>query len=615
MAHHFDTYDNSLVIDGWEKGVAENPYAGLADMRNMNIVPIPGEVSVNFATSQISSTNISGTITVTSLNTNAIGFAAVTGLENGMAIQFTNVGSLTGVSLNTTYWVYSSVGSPVTSVKLYATYSDYSSPSGTVAIGGSAGGATFTVLNIGNGTSTSLTPAYFAFDGSHYYMQDGNGLVWSNIFQSGTFPNQHWTFTGFSGTSDSSGCGLVYFNPDAVLGGGFIFSFLSNSVDFFDIANKTWTWGWNFNTGATHQSGYMHSVGGFNLPHEAQVAPNSVLYFCDGNWLGQIIWVTGSTFSPTNTATYAFTYQKALIQSSDTAISLSYIASNILIGGTGNIIYNWNGIDSFASSWIFLPEFYVKKMVALNSNVYIFAGNRGRIYVTTGSNVQLYKKVPDHISGTVEPYFTWGGACTFKNQLYFGLMCLNNAGTNINQYGGLWAIDTDTNAIRLTNQLSYTNYSGYASAIIPNFGLDPSGTGLYIGWMNLPLATPTFGIDTTIGTPYTTSVATVDTDLIPIGTYNKPRDFTQVEYKLTRPLVSGESITIKSRLIFNTTDTGFSAAFLSDSTVGHFSGKAEINLKNAQWVQFQVTLNSTATAPSYVRLKEIRILGLVKGVV
>lgn len=566
-------------------------------MRNINIISIPGEGSVNFSTSAISSPTLTSTITVTGLSANAISFAGVTGLEAGMAIQFVGVGSLTGVSTATTYWVHVATGSPTTSITLYSDYLQ----SVAVTIGGSAGGATFTIFSIGAAGGARQAPKYFTYTNSvfnDYFMIDGLGQTWSNhkLTTSG-----FWTYTGLTGTADTfAGTGLVFYQ--ATDGTGFVFAFNSQSIDFFSLQTYTWTWGWKPSDGTNHQTNYLHA----NSNHEAQVAPDSKVYFCDGNWVCGFFQLDPTVaFVPGTKSTYTFFQQQALVPTTDTAISLSYIGANILIGGKNNIVYSWDGTSSGAV-WILLPEYNVKRMITVNTNCYIFVGNRGRIYVTNGTGAQLFKKIPDHISGTIEPYFTWGGACSTKNQLYFSASATTNSGSANSQYGGLWAIDLDTKAMRLTNQLSYATYAGSATAMMPNFGTNPSGTGLYLGWEN---GSSVYGIDTTSSSPYTTSVATIDSDLIPLGTYTHTRDVTNIEYRLTTPLVSGESITIKTRLIFNTQNTGYTTT-LTDSTVGNYSNKGDINFLNAQWVQFQIVLNSTASTPSYVRLKHIRILGL-----
>ena len=675
MAYSFDSYDNSLVISGWEKGVADSPHQGISDMRNCNIISVPGEASVNFATSKVYSPAIVTTITVTGLSSNAISFAAVQGLENGMAIQFTNVGSLSGVSLNTSYWCYSAVGYPATtSVKLYATYSSSVSHTSPVTITGTAGGATFIIPYICYGALANQPPKYFTYanDSNSYFMQDTLGQVWSSTFL--TSVNSYWTYTGLSGSSDSGGYGLAYYQSTKS-SNGFVFAFRLDSIDYFNCQTNAWVWGWRPSDATTHNTGTLLYQG----IHEAFLAPDNRIYYCDGQSVGFLYETNPTTdFDPTSTATYTWGTQN-LISGTDVMQCLTFLGTNLLIGGQNNIIYPWDRSSPHFSYPILLPEYNIHRMVTVNTTTYVFVGNRGRIYQTNGTNAQLFKKVPDHISGTVEPYFTWGGACSVKNQLYFGLLATTNSGTANNQYGGLWAIDLDTEALRLTNQLSYGTYYGNASAIIPisSIASNPGGFGLFIGWdagtptvnlhcsitngqttftsnaslftqamtgaslsgtgisdgayivsvtnastavLNIP-ATATngnviltlqalYGIDGTISTPYTNSQATIDTDLIPIGTFTKPRNFEKMEYRLTVPMVSGESITLKSRLVFNVQSSGYSAG-VTDSTVGNWSNIEDTDFSQAQWVQFQIVLNSTATNPSYTRLKEIRIRGLV----
>jgi hypothetical protein len=219
----------------------------------------------------------------------------------------------------------------------------------------------------------------------------------------------------------------------------------------------------------------------------------------------------------------------------------------------------------------------------------------------------LFKKIPDHISGTVEPYFNWGGVAAMKNQIYFSFLVTANGGSSNSQYGGIWAIDTETKSLRLTNKLSYGTYAGYATALlaVPIGGtlFSPSnqaGNGLFAGWYN----GSTYGIDGASGNPYTGSETTIDFDLIPIGTYQKPKNFTRIEYRLTKPLVSGESITLNYRLNFSDSYT----AIGSDSATGSYSNTFACNFRNAQWLQIQAVLNSTNSSPSYVRLREVRLL-------
>lgn len=320
---------------------------------------------------------------------------------------------------------------------------------------------------------------------------------------------------------------------------------------------------------------------------------------------------TASGLTFTITSAYSFNAEILPLPPNEQATCLTELGDNLIVGGINNYLYPWDRVSPNFSQPIFLAEAYAYQMVTVNTNTYIFTGERGRIYVTNGSQAQLWKKIPDHISGVVNPFFVWKGAIFNRNQLYFGFSVTDNTGSTINQYGGVWAIDIDTKAIRLVNELSYGTFSGYASAFCVNKGVSINsvqtnmGYGLFTGWSDGSVG----GVDVGVSTPYTAVPTIIVSDLIPIGTFDKPTDFERVEYKLSRPMVAGESISIYARLIFNTEDTGFGSAILSDSTAGNFSKSEPVNFKNAQWIQLKAIYYSTETTPSYTRLTQLRISG------
>lgn len=604
MAYRFDPYDSSIVIDGFENGIADSPYSGFADMRNINTISIPGEASVNFGVSQISSTAVTGTGSVSSADagTDTATYSGLTGtLRVGHAVIFSAESGL-NPTVGTTYWIKT--------VPSATTFTLAPTPALSSTVNLSNGTGTFTVTNM-------AAPKHFVWSGAYNYMIDASGQVWTDNWLTS---DSKWVNMGnkltpngdSAGNANGNGIAFLQDEKDGTtysVGSGYLFIWRNSAIDYVSTTGSvSWVYGWNPSDGTSaNGDGYLRTAPGTNNSHEARLMPTNQIVYCDRNYVGRFYQKNPATlFAPTTVATYVFD-ETRLLPGNDIANCLEYLGTNIMVGGSRNVIYPWNGTATTFNFPILCAENNIQKMVTINTNTYIFIGNRGRIYTTNGTNVSLYKKLPDHISGTVEPYFQWGGAGYNKNQLYFGALATTNAGGSISQYGGLWAIDVDTKALRLTNKLSYDTYAGYPTALIANFTSAPAGTGLYIGWNS---GASTYGVDSTISTPYTGSQAVIDSDLIPIGTYQKPMDMTKVEYLLTRPLVSGESITIKTRLIFNTTDTGF-VETMTDSTVGNFSNVGNVNFKNAIWLQLQIILNSTASSPSYVRLKHIRILGLV----
>src|ERR1035437_3462010 len=105
MAYHTDeTDEGAIVMDGVAGGIAASPYEGISDMRNMNIIPIPDEASVNFAT--IAATFSNGTNTINSADASADTITITGILGNGQAIVIAGSTLPGGISAATTYWAF-----------------------------------------------------------------------------------------------------------------------------------------------------------------------------------------------------------------------------------------------------------------------------------------------------------------------------------------------------------------------------------------------------------------------------------------------------------------------------------------------------------------------------
>ena len=615
MAYHVDPYDSSIVIDGFQNGIADSPYDGISDLRNINIISIPNEACVNFALQHFSANTISGTLVSTDTGTNSAVITQLAGyplIANQTVIKFpTSIGG-SGIAANVPYMIKVISGSlPTYTIQLYTNLFNYIANTPiSVSTGGSG---TFT--NVLSGSTAMGKPNARWFDRTTglYVFLDTNGRVWITD-QYGTTP--YYPFgSDATATTNANGNGVCIYQ-------GYLFVFRNSLIDYMNIATGAWTYGWLT----------MHTAATTNNPHFTLLGVNdNILYYTDGNGVGSFYQNdSAAVFDPSNPATYTATASLSdtppssklalMIPSDDIAVCLAELGTNLLIGGSKNAIYPWNrlavvnglSINNGYSYPILLAENFIYRMVTVNTNTYIFAGQRGRIYITNGSQANLFKKVPDHMTGTVEPYYRWGDACFYRNQLYFGVQVEQpNSGTIASYYGGLWAVDLDTRAIRLTNKLSYGTYAGLVTALLailpattgnPPYPPSNQGTGLLVGWDS---GVSTYGIDNSAGVPYQTADPIVDSDLIPIGTFERPRNAARVEYKLSQPLVAGESITIQYRLDFSTTWT----TVLTDSVAGNFSLSGPINWENAQWIQIRAILTSIASSASYVRLKEIRISG------
>lgn len=607
---------DDIVIDGFESGIAEDPYSGTADARNVNLLTTPKEVSVNFKTTQCaygSFTNRGVTLTAsTDLVTLTSGNTST--MRTADCGYFTTVVGGTGITAgNATagpfYWCVVQSGT---------TFKVYSDPLLNNLVDITVDGtANFTVLTPDEGKydaqSNSIVGGVAQNDNFSPYFVDKSGRVWGQDLRVNSLTPTFTYLGNDTSKVGSTGNGLVAFR-------GYLFLFRATQIDYMNITTCAWTYNW---VGPVVNT----IVSGSQIIHQAFNSPLAdAVYFCDGNYVNGWTHTLGTTFDPTNTATFtkaptsaSGAYYYLVLPSGDIATNINELGTYTLIGGVKNKIYTWDRVAATFINTLYLPEDYVFSTVVVNTNIFIFSGFRGRIYISNGSQVQLYKKVPDFISGTVEPFYVWKCAGYTRNILYFGFNTDTNLGapTNYN-IGGLWGIDLDTKSILLVNQLSYGTYAGYPSLFIANpvqfaSGIaGPSqGRGFYVCWNSLNNGSGSTGVDYSDGsTPYTNYESYIITEAVPIGTLLIPKTPTQIEFKLSKPLVSGEGVKISYRTDLNasfaplTTPAGATWEVL---TVGAISGVTQTNFEKAQWVQLQVFLKSTATTPSYTRLKEVRL--------
>lgn len=591
-----------IIIDGFEKGIAPNPYAGIADIRNANLISVPSEASVNFATTATQLTPVSAAAYTV---TNAGDTFTVSGdaPRVGTALTFTITTGSGNLVAGTVYWVNSTLGSTFTITAILPT----------AATGDTSAGATFNISSDGTGTYSTVNVGmikYYAQSTSLPYFIDANGRAW--ICDSNYYP----VFLGNITLTNGNGNGIAIWH-------GYLFVFRNALIDYTSLSGTaSWTYGWKT----------MNNAAGTNNPHETLIGQDDELYYTDSYFIGSLIQVAvGTAFDPTTASTYTWSVQALVIPKNDTAQCLAYLGDNLLIGGIQQFIYSWNRVLTNQYNLIIVSENNIHRMVTANTNVFIFAGSRGRIYVTNGSQADIYAKVPDHLADTVEPNMAWGGAMFNRNQLYFGLTAFNpQTSAVISQYGGVWAIDLSSgyqgnwqgtnpsSTLRHVNILSYGTYAGYLSALTPIkinatvAGVTYDVWGFACGWYD---GVSLYGQDVSISitataTPYTNFQTYIISDAIPIGTLLNKQTTGKVEWKLAIPLASSnEAVRLSYRVDKVTGDSSTWTVFgtTTGATAGTISDAYDPAWEKAQWLQIKAELDAASSSPSYVRLKELRI--------
>lgn len=429
------------------------------------------------------------------------------------------------------------------------------------------------------GKPVARTTQFVSGVATNYYIVDDNGRVWTST--PGALSTWTYLATSNTTTSGDQNIGLAFYK-------GYLHKIQNSTIYYY----KSGAW-------ATFGSGAFAGV-----PHFSLVGQDSVLYFCNGPQIGSIMEKPGSTYDPATPATYIFATTALAIPSYDTALSLAEQGTNLLVGGYQNAIYPWNRISTSFTYPIFCAEPVITRMVTVNSSVFIFPGGiagRGRIYITNGSQCEEFFKIPDNITGSylgyVEPYYQFGDAIWWRNNLLFGMFVLTNDVGTVLPIAEVWALDVTSKQFRSVSTVPTAANGGSATCLIPNMsGSHVKGMGYIIGWNDAT----TGGIGSS-STSAGAGQAIVKGDLIPVGKILEKKTFEQVEIKLATPLLTGESLVVRviedlstiTQVGIMTSADGFSAYF-------------KVNFQNNQWLEPSFVMNGNSEQ-SGVRLREMRL--------
>lgn len=317
--------------------------------------------------------------------------------------------------------------------------------------------------------------------------------------------------------------------------------------------------------------------------------------------------------------TSVISIQRVTLPSFETSQCLIEIGNTIIISCFGNTLYPWNQIDISYSVPIFLPETNVPTMLTVNQMGYIFAGNKGNIYITDGSTASAVLTVPDYVAGVpgtpssyIEPVFSWGGSAYVRGRVYFSIQ--DQTATKAGNCGGVWSFIPTQNfyigqdvgvSLRLENQSSYGTYNGYSPILITKQTQNAIAPQYWNAWWS-DITGTTYGIDFTGTGTASTSPMIIETDIIPTGTFLDKKTYAQIEFKLVTPLAAGAVVSMKYRKDLTSAWTSCGTAVMQNTN--RLSGYFPANFEKTQWLQLQATLTPTTAAPgTFIRMSEIRL--------
>jgi len=343
--------------------------------------------------------------------------------------------------------------------------------------------------------------------------------------------------------------------------------------------------------------------------HVSKVDGN--LYFANGRYLGRILAQNSNIlFNPGLPSTYVVNFGvTALLQISDEIVDMTDLQSTLVIAGNRDT-YVWDYISSNVQA----PGPVGEQIVAITNilnNIYILAGQKGNIYSSNGYSAQLLYKMPDFIAGIIDPVWVFGGIMTHRSRLYFQALAYSTSSTDI--IAGIFSVHVSATT------LQGESASGLVMEAQNSFGLVPAtsvGQGVLIS--NEPSssgqdsyysawgcgASSTGGIDYNDTSLWQNYEPVIETDMIPTGDLVGAQKITygNIEYKLDREMVVGDSIRLSARLSLTDPYT-----LIGTSANPDLSEYFRSNIAQSQWVQFKIEFKCAPSGSSFIPLRELRL--------
>src|SRR3972149_2635577 len=103
----------------------------------------------------------------------------------------------------------------------------------------------------------------------------------------------------------------------------------------------------------------MNTTAGTSNRHFALLAPDNIVYFTDGRYVGSIMGNSGTILDPANSATYTYNNQALTLPQGEYAYCLEELGVSLLIGGNkaiSNKVYPWDRRSRSFSLPLIVPE-------------------------------------------------------------------------------------------------------------------------------------------------------------------------------------------------------------------------------------------------------------------
>ena len=571
--------DISLVIEAPRSGIAQSPYVGFGDVRNLDLKTRDGVAQLNNILAKVSGTTV--TAQMNWFAHHPVTPAQIFGIDASANIyKSSNTGSTWTLFGGNAFTVTIANPAVFTDVAHGLLTNDtlIFTTTGALPTGLTAGTTYFVI-------ATGLTADAFEVSTTQ-----GGAAVITTGTQSGT--HSMLVTTGANGNGI-----LIWKNYLIVARNGFLDTCGDGTAT--GIVADNWTFNWQ----AITSDALFHPMLSSKL--------DSKLYGGSSNTIYTLAEVAAQTFAPGTGATFTFTKNALTLPPNYRVKCIEELGNNLMIGtwqGT-NIydlrvadIFTWNGSAPTYGQPIVMAEFGVHAMLNTGNSLIVLAGIDGFIYKCDGVNAVKIGKLPFDLSGGKYIEFYPGSICMHKGRVFFGV---GQGGTTAITGMGVYSFEqTSKGNILFLEHLVSTLSDGTTNPLKPSALAPVARDTMIVGWRD----NTTYGIDLTTNTSYayaTNYSGYFDSPLYTIGDLNNLVNFLGFELQLGKKLATGEGVQVSYRV--NLTDAFTTVGTYTFAALGAvISQTAPVGIPPCETLQIRVALLGTATTtPAFKTFKLI----------
>jgi hypothetical protein len=361
-------------------------------------------------------------------------------------------------------------------------------------------------------------------------------------------------------------------------------------IDVMDLAAETWSNGWqSLET---------------SLFHPMLATQDDKLHIGNGRYVASIL--ERGTFDPGTPGTYLYTSIGLDLKTHTQVKCLAELGTNLMVGTWQGssiysqkvaVIYPWDKKLPSYGQPLRLGENGINQILTFGNLLYIVAGTEHTMYVSNGASVSPLREIPGNITGLdltsgsyLDPYP--GAITSHKGRIFTGVSS-GTTSSNLDGFG-VWSIHPTDKRLVLENQISTGTMTATSNIRIGAL-LSIANDSYLIGWQD----NTTYGIDL-VGTNYYTSYAGyVDSQFIQVGSLlpNSLTQITKQTFQLAKKLTADQGVRLKYRKNLSDSFTEIGTF----TTVGQSSGKFEVPINDAEFIQIRAELTSGGTGTPELR--------------